>query len=240
MSLTSQNFVVIGVEAIAFLSDRTLSAPRLMATVLKTYADRFNGELQALPLPREIPAEVPRIILQSEDQQYRFEGAPARLKSSWQTTGEGKSELADIVPACVEVLAYCIRELNPCVGRLALVLSRVCSIAEPAQRLVEQFCNAAAMQQPLNRSFNFELHNHKQYTPTHPALNLPINSWVRCKSAALTKDNSPAILVEQDLNTLAEEADRHNFDAPKVEAYFEMAALEANSILGRYFPESNP
>ena len=63
-----------------------------------------------------------------------------------------------------------------------------------------------------------------------------INSWVRCKTAKLRADNRPVILVEQDLNTLANEADSRRFEAGQIHAFFQMAAAEADEILRIYFP----
>ena len=87
----------------------------------------------------------------------------------------------------------------------------------------------------FNRSEAFEIHNHKVYTPEQ-GISYPINSWVRCKSGSMTPENRPVIVVEQDLNTLAEDL-RTRFTADEMRAFFETASREANGILGKYFPE---
>ena len=48
--------------------------------------------------------------------------------------------------------------------------------------------------------------------------------------------NQPAIIVEQDLNTLVEECEHNSFDSNAVSVFFEMAAREADDILRKYFP----
>ncbi len=236
VSVTTHDFVVVSVQTVAFLADRILSPSRIMASVLKSYADRYDGEIQALPLPPDVPAELPRVILQSADQRFRFEAGPARISSIWQYQDDDREDLSSVTSRCREVLVHCLGELKPRVGRLALVITRARPTEHPAQILVEQFCNSNSQCEPFNRSSNFEIHNHKQYTPSQSDPKLTINSWVRCKTGTLTKNNSPAILVEQDLNTLAEDLERNRFDAASTTAFFDLTVQEADSILKKYFP----
>ena len=151
-SVTSRDFAFARVQAVAFSSDGNLQTNKLIATLLTKYANRFNGDLQALPLPQEIPPEVPRVVLQSSDQRFRFEVGLSRLSSQWQRTDDDTSDPSVAISECVEVLEYCVQELSPRIGRLALVISRVCPCEAPAETLVQRFCNAATQQRSQNHS----------------------------------------------------------------------------------------
>jgi hypothetical protein len=147
------------------------------------------------------------------------------------------TKLRELALECAEVQERYVEAMGLRVGRLALIVYRVCPVANPAQALIDRFCNEASRQQPFNRSESFEIHNHKVYAPQGRGVDYSINSWVRCKSAKLVADNRPAILVEQDLNTLANEVPARRFDVAGVHTFFEMAVVEANEIMHKYFPE---
>ena len=49
-------------------------------------------------------------------------------------------------------------------------------------------------------------------------------------------DNRPVILVQQDLNTLATEMESRRLNPTQTHAFFEMAVIEADEILRKYFP----
>ena len=236
VSVTAQDFLVARVQVVAFPTERQLPTNKVIATLLTKYADRFDGDLQALPLPQDIPAEFPRAVLQSSDQRFRFEIGLGRLSSQWQRLDDETTNFEEVVSGCVDVMDYCVKELNPRIGRLALVVTRVRPCDTPAQTLVQRFCREDTQQEPFNRSSNFEIHNHKEYVLPEIEPNLTINSWVRCKTATLTKTDLPAILVEQDLNTLAQEHEQRQFTADQVRAYFRIVTREADDILRKYFP----
>jgi hypothetical protein len=193
--------------------------------------------MQALPLPADVPAEIPRVVLQSSSGRWRLQMGPARIDSIWNNKPpEAPANLAPIVRESVEVLDQYVREMGTAVGRLALVVYRIYPVEYPAQSLIQRFCHPARQREPFNRSETFEIHNHKVYTP-ELGINCAINSWVRCKSATTVPDNRPVILVEQDLNSLAQGLHTRRFTGEEVRVFFETASQEADEILRKYFPE---
>jgi hypothetical protein len=163
--------------------------------------------------------------------------APARIDSVWQNTeATAVPSFGSVVEKCAEVQEQYVCEIRTRVARVALIIQRVCPVAHPAQALIQRFCNESSQREPFSRSESFEIHNHKVYVPQRKETDFPINSWVRCKSAKLATDNRPVILVEQDLNTLANEADARPFEPGPIHAFFQMAAAEADEILRIYFP----
>ena len=65
-SMTSfRDFETIRIQTVAFSPKLDLQPTRVIALLLSDFSDRFDGDLQSIALPLEIPAEVPRAILQS-------------------------------------------------------------------------------------------------------------------------------------------------------------------------------
>jgi len=235
---TSQDFMLNVVQGSIFTPEHSgFSSGKAVGTVLASFRDRFDGEMQVLPLPSEVPPEIPRVILQSGDGQWRLSMAPARIDSGWQAKPPAVAlSLESAAGECTEVLERYVRESHVRVGRVGLVVHRTYSVDNPAQTLIQRFCNESSQREPFNRSESFEVHNHKVYLPRRKDIDYKINSWVRCKSDRMIADDSPAILVEQDLNTLPNETDSRRFEPEQIRAFFEMAALEADEILRKYFP----
>lgn len=229
-------FNLNSVQAVVYTPNGSrFSQTSVLASVLGRYPDRFNGPVQALPLPDDAPAEIPRVILQSTNGMYKLQAGPARIDSFWMATQGANPDQAF---SCTEVLEHYVRTAEPPlrVGRVALVLTRTTDDANPAQSLIERFCNEESRIQPFNNSEHFEIHNQKRYQLQN--IELQINCWVRCKAVTLLQpEPRRGILVEQDINTLEEDAIRNVFDADRLRDFFAHAAEEANSILHIYFPE---
>ena len=63
---------------------------------------------------------------------------------------------------------------------------------------------------------------------------LTVNSWVRNKTGKLTGTDRPIVVVEQDLNTLAEEM--RDFADADIQTFFDAASIEFDTILQLYYP----
>lgn len=236
--VTRQEFSVNLVQAAIFTVDHSaFSNAKAVAIILQKYGERFSGDMQALKLPSDIPPEVPHVILQSADGTWRMQMGPARVDAVWTNpTPTSSVSLEEAASGCAEMLDHYVRESRAKVGRVALVIRRGCPVANPAQAPIERFCSEASQQEPFNRSANFEIHNHKVYLPQREGIDYQVNSWVRCKTAELEADNQPIVLVVQDLNTVASEAETRRFTPDQLKGFFEMARLEADVIFAKYFP----
>jgi hypothetical protein len=237
---TRRDFSISAVQMAIFTVEHSsvFSTGRAVAIILQKYGSRFDGEMQALPLPSEIPAEIPHVILQSSDGNWRFQMGPARIDAIWTNrTVPATVNLDEVVLQCGEMLEHYLREARVKVGRAALVVNRICPVANPASTLIERFCNEASKPEPFNRSANFEIHNHKVFLPQRAGIDYKINSWVRCKTGELEAGNRPIILVVQDLNTVANEAEARRFTPEQLKGFFQMARQEADEIFAKYFPE---
>jgi len=240
--LQAGDFKLTAVRLVAFTPNLADFNPSgVLAAVLSKFAKRFDGELQAIPFPKEAPPDIPRIQLASTDGTWGFAASPSRITSSWNLKEEERDEtgaLACVVTSCREPIEPHVRENDVRVGRLGLVITRVCQVEHPAQALIERFCSDEAKDPgspdaPLRKSRNFEIHNHKRYeSPT----GLTVNSWVRCRTGTVGKDTSPVVTVEQDVNTLAEEVEERTFSVEEIASFCDTGVNEADTILRKYFP----
>lgn len=235
---TWQQFGIDLVQAVIFTPDQTagFSSGKAVKIILTRFQERYSGEMQVLPLPAEVPPEIPRVVLVSDDNRHRLAMAPSRIDSVIAVPPPHQAALPPLVREAAEVVEHYVQQAGSRVGRLALIVHRLCPDARPAQTLIERFCNEASQQQPFNRSESFEIHNHKVYTPPGDAIGYPINSWVRCKSGKVVADGSPVILVEQDLNTLSPGSESRNLRIDQMQAFFAFATQEAEGLLTKYFP----
>ncbi len=237
--LSWRQFTLDSVQAAMFAADRsTFDSGRVVATILRNFGEQFSGEMQVLPSATNLPPEIPRVVLLSKNNSRQIQAGPARFNLIWnRNASDTQVNLEQILLQCVDVLEYYVRETRTHVGRLGLVLKRSCANDDPAQTLIRRFCTEESRHEPFNRSANFEIHNHKEYSPAIQGVDYRINSWVRCQSGAIEPDDSPAVLVIQDLNTLAAEMERHRFDVEQIRRFFLMASREAEIIMEKYFPE---
>lgn len=228
------DFAVASCQATLFTPDAEVSPTRFMTRLLAEWTGRFDADPMVIPLPDGVPKEVPKIVLESRDHQWRCEVASARMNLFWrrpqtETVGIGLPEFYQT--ALPLLLQYRSFIASP-VRRLAAVVNRYAVIDKPAVYLARHFCQERWIDAPFNRPENFELHSHKQFRLTD---GIDANSWVRNKTSKLSDTNHPIVLVEQDLNTLAEDVDRE-FEEHEIRRFFEGASVEFDSILNLYYP----
>src|SRR5437764_8439887 len=116
LQLASLQMVIFTPDHSAFKQALVLSA------VLSRFNERFNGLVQALPLPNDVPAEVPRIILSSEDKSWALQAGPARVDCFWRLTDPNGTAPDNVLEQCAQVLTHYVETANVRVGRLALVV----------------------------------------------------------------------------------------------------------------------
>lgn len=239
--ITVDNFRLASCQATLFTPDEEISTPKLVGGLLPRWLPTFDADPVLLPPAEGLPREVPRIILNSTSGSWRCEIAPARLNLFWRGT---KSVSPAVTPTLTEFFRDATTLLNEYadflktrVGRLAAVLSRYASHPSPGLFLAGHFCQERWMTTPFNRPENFELHAHKRFSMGE----FHVNSWVRNKTghASIESDVQPIVLVEQDINTLQEEADTRSFDGGDVVRFFSGVSSEFDVILRLYYPSAS-
>jgi len=237
----ASDFRIVAVNAVAFIPPAAAGQfvpARFFSSLMGSHADLFNGEVSMLPLPPQVPAEIPRVLVNSQDKQWSLTGGPQRITVAWLSQTTSDNIPGDAVDRCSRILSeYFSANGAPPLHRLAWVVNRACAHNDAPNEIITNFCrtdrfdpnNPAA---PLRHSRSFELHNLKRYD----ADGFTVNSWVRCKSANYNDENKTPIMVfEQDLNT-AEEA-TSPLEPAQISGFFPMAVRETGKILGLYFPQ---
>jgi hypothetical protein len=180
-----------------------------------------------------IPPEIPRLNLSSSDRRWKLQAATRRLNLFWERVDDQDTlppaSFLRALPEIIRPFLEISSDLKP--TRLAYILRRFAAAETPSKDLAHYFVRPELLTGPLNRPSDFELHAHKVYTPKGFE---PVNSWIRWKTARLASNQAPGILVEQDLNTLAERPQQDGFSQDTVENFFSVASNEAESILAFY------
>jgi hypothetical protein len=207
---------------------------RVLPAIIGAAGAYFDASPISLP-DAAWPIEVPRLILQSQSGSYRAQIGPARLDIVW-SAQESTSALSlrphlEWVRAIIDAYR---QATNAIVGRLACVMKRASPSENAGSELATHFCKDTWLQGPLNRPEDFQLHAHKRFVM---ARTYTVNSWVRCISARIgTVDQQRSILVEHDLNTLAEELENREFSPEESNRFFESCLGEFDHIFSLYFP----
>ena len=136
-----EDFQVVGIQVVIFTPEEQLTPAKFIASVVRTHATRYSGEVQAIPLPDRVAAEIPRVILQSPDQDFRLEAAASRINSHWISRTDSKAEVAERAAECWEPVWRFVEENSITVGRIALIVRRILRDANPAQTLIDRFCS---------------------------------------------------------------------------------------------------
>jgi hypothetical protein len=238
-TLTASDFSLAAFQASIFTPDSEASVNKFARTFPAKWQGIFDGDLVTLPaVPIPSPVEMPRTILQSTTG-WHCEMSPGRLNITWTRAPDATSSplLSDLVARVVPLLVDYTETMEIRVGRSAAIVSRYAQHEAPGRLLAHHFCRDEWQKAPLNRPQDFELHAHKRYSLLEGLL---VNSWVRNKTATLTTQTErlPVVLVEQDINTLAEESAVANLNA-HIPLFFERAAAELDSILKLYYPLVN-
>lgn len=235
--LTAENFQLASCQATLFTPDEEVSSARLMKGLLPRWIERFDADPTVVPAVEGIPREVPRLILESKSGVWRCEIASARINLFWRKSGGDVSvpTLGEFFTDATKMLIEYWEFLGSRVGRMAGVLNRYAGHPTPGLFLASHFCQDRWLNGPLARTENFELHVHKTYVLVEK---FHMNSWVRSKTGRATfgQESHPIILIEQDLNTLAEEMQARAFGDEDIKRFFSVIAQEFDAILRLYYP----
>jgi hypothetical protein len=221
-------------RAAIFIPGSQFMAQHIYVKLPTRWHERFDGNPTMLPVSEEHPPEVPLLILQSQSGEWRCSITRARIDLFHNTssTDHHVDPRMFFEEACDFLIEF--REVfNLRVGRLAAICTRYLEMERPGQVLANHFCREDRLKSPLKRTESFELHAHKRF---HLYEDLNVNSWIRNKTGTLRINNSPIVLVEQDINTLAEQAPTREFDNQEIRAFFDHTSEELDTILALYYP----
>ncbi len=223
-------------QAVLFTPDEGVSIRKFLETLAKNWSKRFDYDPIVLPVADTAPRELPRVLLRSKVADWRCQIGPARLDVFWQKTGPdvASPSSSEFLQEASDLVSEYKRVFDVRAARLATIIARYVDHEFPGQFLARHFCQDRWLKAPLNRLESFELHARKAYMFAELCT---VNSWVRNKTGLLpTENNKPIVIVEQDLNTLAEETGDRAFSEEQIRQFFSAASTELDNILVLYYP----
>lgn len=197
----------------------------------------FDGNPMVLPMPADVPPEVPRIVLTNSADTMRLQVAVSRsdLVLRRQAASLDIDEFFERAPQVLETVLE-VLGIRP--GRLAATGTFFHRYDDPASLLANHFCRPDRIGDggPLLDLQSFELHAHRRFDLGE---GLVVNTWVRCKTGSVTEPSgsSRAIVVERDVNTIPEEADSRQFDGDALRNFMAAAGAHLIAEIDRFFPE---
>lgn len=230
-------------QAVAFYANLQLAVRRILPHLLSELADVLDGDPISLPVPKEAPPEVPRLILGNKDQSIRMEISLLRTDVRWQRRTEERAvTLPQFSDFAVRAFSRFQELTQARPGRLALVVYRFQPHENPGKALAAHFCLPHLLLEdptrkgPLNRPENFEIHAHKRFQLAQ----FRVNSWVRCKTGTIKVGDKRdrIILVEQDINTLPEVLEETELSDEEIHNFHRLCIDELETIIRLYFPDA--
>lgn len=195
---------------------------------------------QSLPIPKDAPPEIPRIIVSSEDKMWSIHISLRRTDLTLSVPDFFKYDnldFNDFISVAQAFFSSYKDSLNLRVQRLALVTERIRELDDPSMVIKDRYCKERLSEegQPFHNSERFEIHCLKKYSVS----DYHLNSWVRIRALKYvhkaTGETRPLIHLENDLNTLSEEDDEErSFNSDQIAGFFESMPTELNTILSKY------
>jgi len=151
------------------------------------------------------------------------------------TTEPADVKVEEFSGLCSDFFSNYKEKLNIRVQRLAFVTDRASQNNQAAQFIIKKFCKDELAQdgKPFNNVHKFEIHSLKSYDWK----GYHLNSWVRIKASELVIEgnNIPALVVQNDLNTLAvvNDPDR-DFSQEEIKTFFLEIPAHLQGILKKY------
>lgn len=236
---TASAFDLGSCQVTVWTPDEEVSGGKIFRGLFPSWASRFDDEPIIYPTVDGLPREIPRITLQSKSREWRCEIASARVNLFWNCRESARAtEDVRFVEQAINLIRDYVSFTKARVGRVAFLRTVYARHESPGRFLASHFCKERWLAIPLNRPENFELHAHKRFAL---AGKWQVNSWLRSKTGrvALKDEGFAAVVVEQDLNSLAEEEATRDFPQEEISDYFAVAASEAKNVLELYYPEED-
>lgn len=234
--ITAADFTAVTHQATVWTPEEEVSGSKVMRGFFPSWAAVFDADPTVIPSQDGMPREVPKVILRSLSGSWHCEISSARVNVFWRRQGEddrvGEDEFADRASRLISDYASFSGSR---IGRVAYVRTVIAAADSPGVQLAQHFCKERWIQAPLNRPEGFELHAHKRF---HLADRWEVNSWVRNKTGRVTigDESRPCVVVEQDLNSLSEEADKRDISPTELAEFLSEATPESERILALYYP----
>ncbi|MEE8429942.1 MAG: hypothetical protein V3S16_01710 [Candidatus Desulfatibia sp.] len=234
-------FTVVKVLAAIFTPDFNITNSLKIANVAFNLLEgRLDGEPTILPIPQDAPADIPRITLQSSDKLLSLSVAPSRTNLEFSVPIDLVVDVIDYSSYYSDLPKFLVEfssELGLMVQRIGYVTERLIIRDDVLSLIMDKFCNKAQTSKgrPFHNPKRFEIHSLKKYNWE----DFQLNSWVRLRYLPITikdEENKPALLVQNDLNTLSYKDDPGSeFNTKVIEKFFDNIPSHLEQIWNLYF-----
>jgi len=235
------DFTIYKFLAAVFTPGFTISSSLKVANHVVDLLGKYVGEEPTiLPVPKEAPLELPRIVFSSPDKKWSLNISPHRTDLFFNISPTStKDELsADKFSSIAsDFFEHYQKALELRVQRTALVTERSTIREDALTFILDRFCKKeqTTKGKPFFNAKRFEIHSFKKYD--WESFNL--NSWVRLKYVPIKKEDGeivPAVLVINDLNTYSLDEDPEaKFSGGEIHSFYEKIPQQLRKILKLYF-----
>ncbi len=233
--IDAAHFNISSIQCSMFTPGFSFRPTALLTYLLEHWGSKFDGTPLSIPLPDTAPPEIPSIVLTNKDSSLKMDVSRSRINVSWnRTSSEVNPDVLSVIDEMNDILRNIIKDQRASAGRLAFILNRFAPLEDTAKMLAAHFCKEEWLTNVLKQPENFELHVHERHALGTGQFN--INSWFRVRTGRLVADSKSAVLVRQDINTIAEELESQHFEPDQIQAFFHEAVQLGDQVLALYFP----
>ena len=235
--LIYENFLETSkLQATVFTPNFIFSASEVLRKLINMEQNIFDGDPLVLPLPADVPKEIPRITLENKDKKYKLEVAPIRINFFRNSINENDKIIRkDVMTLAASILTELLDSLGIQCGRIAIVIDRNYVIHDAANEIASHFCRDNFIEEPFDWPSEFEIHSLKKYFFLKK---YEVNSWVRIRSAHMRLNGGilrSVINVQQDINTIAVATE--DYSKEDIIFFYEKTNDELDKILKLYMPK---
>ncbi len=233
--INNTRFNVASIQCSIFTPGFSFRPTALLTYLLQHWGNKFDGKPLSIPLPDNAPPEIPSIVLTNKDSSLKMDVSRSRTNVSWnRTSSEVNPDVLSVIDEMNDILRNIIKDQGASAGRLAFILNRFAPVEDVAKMLAAHFCKEEWLTTALKQPENFELHVHERHVLGTGQLN--VNNWFRVRTGHLVVDSKSAVLVQQDINTMAEELGSQHFKLEQIQTFFHEAIKLDDQVLALYFP----